>query len=95
MTLLDTTKTASSGRNTAGKFGQGLIVEFAVETAIFIGTILCVLVFGWFWFVLGAIVFVAFFAWKRRSPKNVVLTYKCPNCGKLECTEEMLTNEKN
>jgi hypothetical protein len=66
-------------------------MDFAIETAIFIGTLLCVLVFGPFWFVAGAIVFVAFYAWKRRSPENVVLTYKCPNCGKLECTEATVT----
>jgi hypothetical protein len=92
MTLLDTTKIASSWRSAVGKFGKGLIMDFVIEATILIGTLLCVLLFGPFWLVAGVIVFVIFYAWKRRSPGNVVLTYKCPNCGKLQCTEESVTN---
>jgi len=91
MTLLDATKTASNWRSAAGKFGMELIKDFVIEAVILIGTLLCVLLFGPFWFVAGVIVFVIFYAWKRRLPENVVLTYKCQNCGKLVCTEETVT----
>ena len=92
MTLLDATKTASNWRSAAGKFGNGLIMDFVIEAVILIGTILCVLLFGPFWFVAGVIVFMIFYAWKRRPPENVVHTFKCPNCGKLLCTEETVTS---
>ena len=92
MTLLDATKTASNWRGAAGKFGKGLMMDFVEEAVILIGTILCVLLFGPLWFVAGVIVFVIFYTWKRRHPENVVHTFKCPNCGKLLCTEEAVTS---
>ena len=92
MTPLDATKTSSSWRAAAGNFGKGLIMDIVIEAGIMIGTLVSVLIFGLIWFVPGVVVFLVFYAWKRRIPENIVVTYKCPNCGKFLCTDENVMN---